>query len=109
MQGVYISASSFLPPVEQLLHLVLQQLWSKMVQKYHTSKRQLMQAVLYMCTRLETGCSGAPVNRLTDCENEITASNCMEAGTTFLSTTFHTNYRKNMPCGSDCNEYQLLI
>ena len=34
---------------------------------------------------------------------------CMEAGTTFPSTTFHTNYRKNMPCGSDRNEYHLLI
>ena len=35
--------------------------------------------------------------------------NCMEAGTTFPSTKFHTNYRKNIPCGSDRNEYHLLI
>ena len=50
--GVYISASSFLLPVEQLPQLALQQLQSKMVQKYlvtlhptlevgHASKRLL--------------------------------------------------------------------
>eukprot|EP00731_Ephydatia_muelleri_P017689 Em0010g787a len=51
-QGVYTSASSYLLPVEQLLQLGVQQLWSKKVQKYpdtlhptpevaHTSKGQL--------------------------------------------------------------------
>ena len=33
-QGVYISVSSYLLPVEQLLQLAVQQLRSKMVQKY---------------------------------------------------------------------------
>ena len=32
-----------------------------------------------------------------DCKT--VAEDCMEVGTTFLSTTFHTNNHKNLPCG----------
>ena len=60
MQGVYNSASSFLLAVEQLLQLVMQQLWSKMVQKYldmcayvasHTRSRPHFKGII------DTGCT----------------------------------------------------
>ena len=60
MQGVYISTSFFLLPVEQLLQLALQQLRSKMVQKYldmlhptlefgHTSKPERIDTPSCIC------------------------------------------------------------